>query len=93
VKFQRLIDPVILSAFYGLYKSRELPPLNIEDYPLENSYEFGNVDIGDFSDKLNHFLFCLWVKQNGFPDNKVDILVYRENCMHSSLKYSQKNTS
>ena len=78
VKFQRLIDPVILATFYGLYKSKELPPLTEEEFLLENSYEFGNVDIGDFSDKLNHFLFCLWVKQNGFPNINVDILTYRE---------------
>jgi hypothetical protein len=75
-KFERLIDPVILATFYGLYKSRELPPSQ-EDFPLEKSYEF-NADISDFANKLNNFLFCLWVKQNGLPDNKTDIMKYRE---------------
>jgi hypothetical protein len=76
--FDRLIDPVIVATFFGLYKSRELPPLDADEYPLEKSYEFGNVDISDFADKLNHFLFCLWVKQNGLPNINENILDYRE---------------
>ncbi len=76
-KFERLIDPVILSTFYGLYKSKELPPLKEEKFLLEKSYEF-DADISDFADKLNHFLFCLWIKQHGLPDTTDDINSYRE---------------
>jgi len=84
-KFERLIDPVILATFYGLYKSRELPPLDIEDYPLDKSYEF-NADISDFADKLNHFLFCLWVKKHGLPDQNMNIMSYREDLYRFTAK-------
>ncbi|MCW3994526.1 MAG: ATP-binding protein [Candidatus Bathyarchaeota archaeon] len=78
VKFSRIIDPIILAAFYGLYKSRTLPPTEVDEYPLEKSYEFGNIDISDFADKINHFLFCLWVKENGLPNQKMNVMDYRE---------------
>lgn len=79
VTFDRLIDPIIVATLYGLYKSRVLPPVDLKDYPLEKSYEFGNVDISDFSDKLSHLLFCLWVKENGFPNQKMNLADYRQN--------------
>jgi len=80
-RFARLIDPVIIAAFYGLYKSRELPPLEEEEIKLDNSYEF-NVDISDFTDIFNHFLFCLWVKENGLPDESKDMMKYRQQLYH-----------
>jgi len=81
-RFARLIDPVIIAAFFGLYKSQELPPLEEEEeIKLNNSYEF-NVDISDFTDIFNHFLFCLWVKENGLPDKSEDMMKYRERLYH-----------
>jgi len=79
VKFNRIIDPVIVATLYGLYKSKTLPPLGIDDYPLGKSYEFGNINISDFSDKLSHLLFCLWVKENGLPNQKMKLTDYRQN--------------
>lgn len=75
--FERLIDPVILGTLFGLYKSQELPPIDKEEIIIGNSDKF-NVDISDFAKKLNHFLFCLWVKKNGPPNESSDIMKYRE---------------
>jgi hypothetical protein len=75
--FERLVDPVLICTLFGLFKSQELPPVDIEEYPLPKSHEF-NVDISSFAETLNHFLFCLWVKKNGTPDSSKDIVLYRE---------------
>jgi len=75
--FERLIDPVIIGTFFGLYKSKQLPPLDEERIELEKSYEF-NVDISSFSETFNHLLFCLWVAKEGLPDKAKDIVAYRE---------------
>ena len=76
--FKLKMDPVLLCTMFGLYKSQELPPTNKEELVLfSKSHEF-NVEIGDFADLLNHFLFCLWVDKNGSPDKCADIMKYRE---------------
>jgi hypothetical protein len=77
VRFQYLIEPIIAATFYGLYKSQELPPLEKETNYFDKSYEF-NVDITNYAEKLNHFLFCLWVKLNGMPDESENIKIYRK---------------
>jgi hypothetical protein len=78
VGFERLIDPVLIGALFGLYKSEELPPMDEEEISLQKSYEFGNVEISTFAGIFNHFLFCLWVKKKGLPDKPKDIVKYRE---------------
>jgi len=75
--FERLIDPVMMTTLFGLYKSQELPPLDKEEMSLDKSYEF-NVDISSFTQILNHFLFCLWVNKNGLPDKSKEIIEYRK---------------
>ena len=75
--FEHLIDPVLLGIFYGLYKSQELPPIDIEEKKLLASYEF-NVDLDPYDSLLNHYLFCLWIHKNGTPDKSGDIIKYRE---------------
>jgi hypothetical protein len=75
--FEHLIDPVILGIFYGLYKSQELPPIDVEEKKLKVSHEF-NVDLDPYDSLLNHYLFCLWIYKNGSPDKSSDIIKYRE---------------
>jgi len=75
--FERLIDPVLIGALFGLYKSQALPPIEKDEIRLAASHEF-NADITHFTENFNHFLFCLWVKKNGAPDETVDINNYRE---------------
>jgi hypothetical protein len=76
-KFDRLIDPVVIAAFYGLYKSKDLPPLDVEETTLGATRDF-YLNISEFANKFNHFLFCLWVKKNGLPGQHGDVLKYRE---------------
>jgi hypothetical protein len=75
--FNRLIDPAIITMFYGLYKSQELPPIDEEDAKLQASYEF-NVDLDPYDNMFNHYLFCLWLNKNGRPEKSKDIMKYRE---------------
>lgn len=77
INFKRLVDPVMIGTLFGLYNSKELPPLNVEEYPLAKTWEF-NVEITSFADILNHLLFCLWVKKKGSPEKFPDKLKYRE---------------
>ena len=76
--FNQLIDPVIIAMFYGLYKSQELPPADVEELKLEASKEF-NVELDPYDNILNHHLFCLWLSKHGGPEKSEDILKYREN--------------
>jgi len=77
-EFDRLIDPVIVGLFFGLYKSRELPPDDPETkFDLESSYEFG-VDIEEYRGIFNNLLLCLWVHKNGFPSKSGDLSKYRK---------------
>lgn len=77
-RFDRLIDPVILSLFFGLYKSRELPPEDDEpSFDLEGSYEFG-VDISRYKEIFNNLLLYLWVYENGFPTEPKNLMEYRQ---------------
>ncbi|MGA3110464.1 MAG: ATP-binding protein [Candidatus Bathyarchaeia archaeon] len=75
--FKRKIDPVLICTYFGLYKSRELPPL-VEEIKIFSEKKDFSVEIGEFDDLLNHLLFCLWVKKNGFPDSCEDNVKYRE---------------
>jgi len=70
LRFDRLIDPVIVTMFFGLYKSQELPPEDPETkFDLGGSYEFG-VDIEEYREIFNNLLLCLWIHKNGFPKSK-----------------------
>ena len=76
--FDRLIDPVIISMFFGLYKSKELPPESDEAITLDKDWEF-RANISAHMDLLLHLLFCLWVKRNGIPeDSEGGLLSYRD---------------
>jgi len=76
-KFNRIVDPVIMSMFYGLYISKKLPTeLNVE-YLNFTKKEFG-VDITKEANVFTHLLFCLWLKENGFPNEFLNIRDYRE---------------
>jgi hypothetical protein len=74
--FTNLIDPLLLSIYFGLFVSKELPPLDKEEIILEEQHDF-NVNIDTEVELLNHLLFCLWVKKNGFPQEANDINQYR----------------
>ena len=76
-KFPLKIDPVIVAALYGIYSSKELPPLEIDEIKLDKRDEF-NVDISNSAEVIIHLLFCLWIKLNGMPDKSEDIFKYRE---------------
>jgi hypothetical protein len=66
--FKTKIEPVLICTLFGLYKCRELPPTDEKNTKFfSKSHEF-NVDISSFADYLNHLLFCLWIKKNGFPE-------------------------
>jgi len=79
-KKTRIIDPLFILIFYGLYDSEELPPHIIEklDFGNVKSHDFGSVDISQYKNIFNHLLFCLWVEQNGFPEASKNSLEYRE---------------
>lgn len=76
--FKNKIEPVLLCTFYGLYKSRQLPPL--VNFPVDcftEKRDF-NVNIGEAAELLSNLLFCLWVKKNGYPDTCEDPVKYRQ---------------
>ncbi|MGD6810642.1 MAG: AlbA family DNA-binding domain-containing protein [Candidatus Bathyarchaeia archaeon] len=74
--FKNKIDPVLLCTFYGLYKSRELPSkFDATDFTAKRDF---NVNISEAAELLSHLLFCLWVKQNGYPDTCKDQVKYRK---------------
>jgi len=75
--FERVVDPVLIGVFFGLFKSQELPPIDEKEITLDKKYEF-NVDISPQADLLNHYLFCLWIKEKGLPDLSQNIDKYRE---------------
>lgn len=75
LSFDRLVDPVIISLFYGLYTSKKLPDSD-EPITLYKKKEFG-VNISTYWEIFNHFLFCLWIKINGYPNESTNILEYR----------------
>ena len=71
----RLIDPVIIAVFYGLYKSRKLPSFaSTIDAPINHEF---NVDITAYTKVFNHFLFCLWLKNNKMPVDEKNYSEYR----------------
>ncbi len=76
-EFKRKIDPVLICTFFGLYKSRELPPM-VDEIKIFSEKKDFSVEIGEFDDLINHLLFCLWVKKNGFPDSCEENVKYRE---------------
>lgn len=82
--FKRKIDPVLICTYFGLYKSRELPPM-VEEIRIFSEKKDFSVEIGEFDDLLNHLIFCLWVKKNGFPDSCQDNVKYRED-LYSFIK-------
>jgi len=75
--FKQKINPVLLCTLFGLYKSQELPPMDKKEITVFSKLHDFNVEIGEFADLLNHFLFCLWVKKNGTPDKHSDLMNYR----------------
>jgi len=76
--FPRLVDPLIIGIFYGLYKSKELPPL-VEVFDIKGKNWDSNVNIGAEANIFNNMLLCLWLKLNGMPDDVEDINEYRNN--------------
>lgn len=78
--FAKLIDPVLVSTLFGLYKSQELPPLQEVDQKDEEKQWYDweyDVDISAFAEKFNHLLLCLWVRRHGLPDTAEDKREYR----------------
>jgi hypothetical protein len=74
----RIIDPIMLGVFYGLYVSKELPPLIDQKIELDDTFD-SNVDITTYAEVLNNHLFCLWLNKNGFPNESVNLQDYRSN--------------
>lgn len=77
----RIIDPVFISMFYGLYITEELPPYPNEKYDLPDgiSHDFGNAPIETHKEVFNNLLFCLWVYKYGLPENTLNNSEYRKN--------------
>jgi len=76
LNFDRMIDPVLISLFYGLYISKKLPKIN-EQINVYEKKEFG-VNISSYWEIFSHLLFCLWIKINGYPNEASNILEYRK---------------
>ena len=76
LKFDRMIDPVIISMFYGLYISKKLPDKK-ESVNIYEKKEFGIVNIYTYWELFSHLLFCLWIKINGYPNESTNML-YRQ---------------
>lgn len=77
LQFDRLVDPMIISVFYGLYVSKELPPESEDALELDKDWEFA-ANISVYMNIFLHLLLCLWIRKNGFPDEcKGDLLKYR----------------
>jgi len=81
LQFNRLVDPVIIAMFIGLFKSQSLPPEQEKemeiDLEVNGEYEF-NVDIEKYKELFNNYLLCLWIKRNGYPNKDDNIYLYRE---------------
>ena len=77
----RIIDPVFISMFYGLFITEELPPYPTDKYDLPDgkSHDFGNAPIDAYKDVFNNLLFCLWVYKFGLPENASNPSEYRKN--------------
>ncbi len=82
-EFNRLVDPVIISMFYGLYISKKLPDTK-EPISLDYKREF-NVNISSYWEIFSHLLFCLWIKINGYPNESTNVLEYR-NALYQFIK-------
>ncbi|GAI24574.1 unnamed protein product, partial [marine sediment metagenome] len=76
-KFQRLVDPLVIGIFYGLFKSKKLPPIDRKEIKLETTYEFG-VNVSSFISVFNHCLLSLWLKNNNLPNQDIDLVEYRK---------------
>lgn len=72
LKAMKRVDLMLMCMFYGLYISKELPPLDLESFPLEGSYEF-NVNIENEVKILRHVLFLIWITENGPTDLEFDM--------------------
>lgn len=77
----RIIDPLFILVYFGLYESKELPPFPLKEYPVPDGFQhdFGSVDVTTPKKILNHLIFCLWVKKNGLPDERNNTFEYRKN--------------
>ena len=75
--FKRFIDIPLICLFYGLYKSKELPPELYSEMALGYTFEFGAV-VTKQIDLFNNLLFALWVKKNPIPKEYTQLVKYRE---------------
>ena len=75
--FKRFIDIPLICLFYGLYKSKELPPELYSEMALGYTFEFG-ADVTKQIDLFNNLLFALWVKKNPIPQEYTRLVKYRE---------------
>ena len=74
--FNNTLDPVFIAVWYGLYKSKELPPHNSQTGLLINdkikcddAYHFNYFNVNYLIDKTNNALLALWIKENGLPES------------------------
>jgi len=75
--FKRLIDIPLICLFYGLYKSKELPPELYSEVTTGYSFEFG-ADVTKHMDLFNNLLFALYIKKNPIPKEYNQLVKYRE---------------
>jgi len=75
--FKRFIDIPLICLFYGLYKSKDLPPELYSEMAFGYTFEFGAV-VTKQIDLFNNLLFALWVKQNPIPKEYTQLVKYRE---------------
>lgn len=75
--FKRYIDIPLICLFYGLYKSRELPPERSTEISFGYTLEFG-AKATDQIDLFNNLLFALWVEKNPVPNEYSALIGYRQ---------------
>ncbi len=60
----RKVDIMLMCVFYGIYSSKQLPPLDKSEHKCNGTYEF-NVRIEGEVHKIKHILLLIWISQNG----------------------------
>lgn len=63
----RKVDIMLMCVFYGLYSSRDLPPMDVSEYTIEGpaeAYDF-NVDMTQETEQILHMMLLIWICQKG----------------------------
>lgn len=68
----RKVDILLMAVFYGVYSTGELPPIDLNEFPCDGSYEF-SANIEKEVCVLRNILLLIWLSQDGQVSEGIDI--------------------